>query len=528
MERADLISNLPSCSLINNRGDFCVYYTKFPFVCQERLLRSYPLAMLVDIIFKIWYNKLDAKLNFNGGIIPMNDIKNGIERLLEKMASENEKKRLLLNDRVMLTDYMPENGIWTRALQSALNEHEVVIIPSSSEPYILDGSVTVLSNRRIIAEKGAIIRLKKDTRVLMLRNTNTADGTHAPIIGVERNVNITIEGGIWEECCTHRMGYGSSGMYDEERSFFGVSTCMLLENVDGLTLKDLTFRNCGGFAVQLGEIRNAVIENIRFENCFADGIHVNGNTENIRIRNVAGEVGDDLVAFNMFDWQNSSINFGPCNNVICEDLVLSPKSHYKALRIEPGIYTFDDGTRVDCSLTNAIFRRISNIKTFKLYCQTPVYFPNEEPESADVGSGDNIFFEDISVELDEPIDKFDDYMNGNEIIGSFAAFELGLNVKNIYFKNIELKLHKEKFPCSYFACIGPKSIRLDNGAEVFDPYFSSVCENFHFENVKINGKKIEDITPYVKEIVFDGLYEDIASTAFGKINRIINVDKNRS
>ena len=223
----------------------------------------------------------------------------------------------------------------------------------------------------------------------------------------------------------------------------------------------------------------------------------------------------------MFDWQNSSINFGPCKNVICEDLELSPSSYYKALRIEPGIYTFDDGSKIDCSLTNAIFRRIKNIKTFKLYCQTPVYYVGEEPESADVGSGDNIFFEDISIDLDGPIDKFDDYMNSNKTIGSFGAFELGLNVKNIYFKNIDLTLYRDKFLYSYLICIGPKSIRLENGAEVFDPYLASTAENVYIENITINGKKPESISPYIRQIVFDGLYNDIPSTAYGEIKNII-------
>jgi hypothetical protein len=283
----------------------------------------------------------------------------------------------------------------------------------------------------------------------------------------------------------------------------------------------MTFKNCGGFGVQLGEAKNVVIENVTFDKCFADGIHVNGNVENLYISNVKGQVGDDLVALNMFDWQNSSINFGPCKNIICQDLVLSPNSQYKALRIEPGLYTFKNGLVVDCSLTNAIFRRIENIKTFKLYCQTPVYLPSDGPEPTGVGSGDNIFFEDIKIDLDGPIDRFEEYLNGDKVVGTFACFELGLNVGSIYFKNIEVTLHKEIFPESYFLCIGPKSIRLENGGEVFDPYLSSVAENVYFESITINEKKPKDISPFVKEIVFDGLYSDIASDGSGKIMNII-------
>lgn len=450
----------------------------------------------------------------------MENIKVNIENLLKTVKKENIDKISTLNDTVYLTDYNSNNGIWTNALQTALNEHQVVIIPNTKEPYYIDNSILIPSNRRIIAENGATIRLTDTTKVLMMRNTNTADGTHAPI-NAPKNYNISIEGGRWEDWCPHRMGYGNSGKYDEQRSFYGVSTCMLLENIENLTLKNMTFKNCGGFAIQIGEAKNIIIENILFENCFADGIHVNGNVENIHIKNVSGEVGDDLVAFNMYDWQDSSINFGPLKNAICEDLTLSPNSHYKAIRIEPGIYTFDDGSQVDCSLTNAIFRRIHNIKTYKLYCQTPPYFPENNPEKGDVGSGDNIFFEDIDVDLDAPIDLIGGYVTNDETTGTFAAFELGLNAKNIYFKNINLTLHREKYPHSYLMCIGPKSVRFDDGREVFDPYFSSTVENVHLENITVNGEKPTDITPYIKEIEFYNLYSDIPSTAKGKIKNVI-------
>ena len=447
----------------------------------------------------------------------MDKIKENIELLLKKVAQENEKLRASLSDKVCLTDYAPKGDVWTDALQQALNEHEIVIIPKNEKPYYVDKSVIIPSNRHIIAQDGAVIKIHESSHLLMLRNEHTKDGTHKPITG-ERTKNITIEGGLWQEWCPHRMGYGLSGMYDSERSLFGVSTCMLFNNMDNLTLKNMTFEHCGGFAVQLGDISRVIIESIRFVNCFADGIHVNGNTRDMQIRDVRGEVGEDLVALNLYDWQNSSVNFGPCENVICEDLELSKSSHYKALRIEPGIYTYDDGAQVDCALYNAIIRRVEGINTFKLYCQTPPYGVGELPEAAQVGSGDNIFFEDIKIDLDEPIDPLDEYLNSHPLKGTFAGFELGLNVKSLYLKNIDLTLHRDKYPLSYLLCIGPKSVRLPNGTEIFDPYFSSVAQNVYLENITVNGEKITDATPYVKEITFDRLYEDIPSTASGKIN----------
>ena len=56
--------------------------------------------------------------------------------------------------------------------------------------------------------------------------------------------------------------------------------------------------------------------------CYADGIHINGNTDKVFLRNVEGKVGDDIIALNMFDWKDSSINFGPIDTVWCENIKL--------------------------------------------------------------------------------------------------------------------------------------------------------------------------------------------------------------
>ena len=114
-----------------------------------------------------------------------------------------------------------------------------------------------------------------------------------------------------------------------------------------------------------------------------------------------------------------------------------------------------------------------------------------------------------------------EYIESDPVKGSIAGFELGLNVKNIYFKNIDITLHRDKYPYSYLLCIGPKSSRFDDGIEVFDPYFSSVAQNVYLENITVNGKCPKDIYPYIREIVFDNLYDDISSTGYGKIENII-------
>lgn len=441
------------------------------------------------------------------------------------MRRENEARRRALTDRVSLSDYAGLCGewdgvrVWGDALQTALAEHETVVIPPADEPYLLEKTVTVPSNRCIDA-RGAVIRLADGVTTLMLRNEHTADGTHAPIPAGNRDENITVLGGRWEEYHTARAGYGRSGKYDEERSFFGVSTCMLFGNLDRLTLSGVTFAHTAGFAVQCGDLSAAVFEEIRFDCCYADGLHLNGNMTDVLVRDVKGQVGDDLVALNMYDWQNSSVNFGPMRNVLCEDLELTADSRYKAIRIEPGLYTYRDGSTVDCSLTDAVIRRVRGIKTFKLYFQTPRYRLGTSPEPGGVGSADNLYFEDIVLDLDTPIDRMPAYMDSDPRRGTFAAFELGANIGRIRLEKIDLTLHRQRFPLSYLACIGPKSVRREEW-EIFDPYLSSHAARLELCDIRINGQKIDDPAPYLREIAFDDINGDGHSTGRGTFGEVI-------
>lgn len=451
--------------------------------------------------------------------------------LLEKMKAENLSKIQKLIKKASLTDYKNlmtkdgENEIWSDALQKALNENEYVFIPKKSSPYYIDKTVTIPSNRHIEAEDGAVIKQSENIEFLMLRNENTVDGTHFPIKNVKKDCNISINGGRWEESYTKRLGYRQSGKFDDDEThYFGVSTCLLFNNVDGLTLTNMTFEHTAGFSVQTGELTNGVFENITFVECFADGLHVNGNTKNVLIRNVKGQVGDDLVALNMYDWQNSSVNFGPGENILCENLELAKGSRYAAMRIEPGMYYFDNGEEVDCSLKNTYIKNVKGIKTFKLYFQTFPYVIGKDPEKGGAGSIDNVYFEDIDIDLDEPVDKLKEYIESDSVRGTMAAFELGSKIGKLTFSNINVTLHKDKFPMSYFLSIGPKSIPTTfdgKPAEVFDPYISSYIEELNLENVKINGSMNWDKNFGIKEIEFNDINNDGKSTAKGVIHKLI-------
>ncbi len=470
------------------------------------------------------------------------EIKRRIEASLLQMREENLAAIERLTDAVSLDVYAhltreSEHGtIWTDALQTALRDHERVIIPPSDTVYFIDDTVVVPSHRHIEAT-GAILRLTPDCEVLMLRNAHTVDGTHAPISTDVRDENISIHGGRWEESQTKRGGYGKSGRYTHfgedgnggGRLFYGVSTCLFFNNLSGLTLTDMTFAHTAGFAVQTGDLTNGVFENITFDACYADGLHLNGNSENLLIRQVRGEVGDDLVALNMYDWQNSSVDFGPTRNVLCDGLDLFPSSRYKALRIEPGIYTYDDGSTLDCGLFDAIIRHVTGIATFKMYFQTPCYRIGTEPERGGVGSSDNLFFEHIHVDLTGPIDKLGEYVESHPVKGTFAAFELGSHIGYVSFEHIDFTYYPEKFPMSCLVCVGPKSVRVGD-TEVFDPYLTSHVGTVVLSDIRVNGhvrqKTNAENEPLeweklVREIAFDDINGDGHSTGCGTIQEVI-------
>ncbi len=469
-------------------------------------------------------------------------IKQQIESSLLQMRTSNLTDVSALSDAVSLDAYIhltteTEQGrIWTSALQTALREHEIVVIPPSDQVYYLDDTVTIPSHRHIEAT-GATIRLTPGCEVLMLRNEHTADGTKGPIDQTYRDSNISIHGGTWEESHTKRGGYGRSGRYThfgddngQPRPFYGVSTCMLFNNLTGLTLTDMTFAHTAGFCVQTGDLTNGVFEHITFVSCYADGLHLNGNSENLLIRDIRGQVGDDLVALNMYDWQNSSVNFGPTRNVLCDGLALSPDSPYKALRIEPGIYTYDDGTTVDCGLFDAIIRHVTGISTFKMYFQTPGYKIGTAPERGGVGSSDNLFFEHITVDLTGPIDKLPEYVESHPVKGTFAAFELGSHIGYVSFSHIDFTYYPEKYPLSCLVCAGPKSVRIGD-TEIFDPYLTSHIGTVVLSDISVTAvtesqgefrhKANAENTDLVRTIAFDDINGDGHSTGCGTIREVI-------
>lgn len=433
-----------------------------------------------------------------------------------KAKERNEAAISRLTDSVSLSEYSSlvresEYGaIWTDALQTALNEHEIVIIPKSEETYWIDNTIVIPSNRRIEAE-GAEIRVVPEYPYIMVRNEHLHDGTFSPIDTSDRDCNISIHGGCWNEGASHR---GLRHFHADESSFYGVQTCMLFNNIDGLTMTDVTFSHAESFSVQIGDIKDGVFENFFFISCYADGLHINGNCENLYIRNFDGCVGDDLVALNMYDWLGSSINYGPAKNVFCENIHSPKESSAKAMRLQPGIFSFRDGTTVDCSLTNMYFRNLSGIFEYKLYFQSPPYRLGEKPEGGGAGSADNLFFENVDVvgqRTDYPIDVPE--------TGYFGMFLLNSNIGRISFENINYHVREDESPRTFLIAVGPMTWRRGD-IEVFDPYISSTVGTMEISDVFVNGVRAESSEGLVKAFGFNDVNKDGFSSGKGVIENL--------
>lgn len=434
-------------------------------------------------------------------------------------------KKINLSELEYLAVTPYKNGkIWSEAFSFALKNYEDIIIPAGK--YYVEKSLVVPQNRGIIADENAEIILIKGVKSLLLRNENVIDGSDKPIPKTAiKDENISITGGIWGEENDERLGYGKSGCFDENNSMVGVSTCFLLSSVKNLTLKNLTFRHTAGFAIQMGNISNFAVENICFDVCYADGLHINGGTENGTVKNLYGHTEDDLIALNAYDWDNSSINFGKIENLVVDGVKCDVDGNvHKSIRIQPGIYPYKSGEKEDCFVKNLTIKNVSGVACFKMYLQTPAYttFPEK---NVGVGRMENILFENISADTSEPVDKQPNYLSGNTVTGNFATFEIGSNVKNLTFNNVKTVLNKTKYPNSYFIAVGPKTQYIaEKKLELFDPYVCCTIQKINFENVYINNEKKDDLTGFIKEISYDNLYP--SALPFGK-GKIISVSKEK-
>ena len=191
----------------------------------------------------------------------------------------------------------------TSAIQSMLDKCGLVEIPDGR--YLISKPLIIRSNTHLKLSSQATLRLADGANCSLLDN----DGLYTD----ETNVNITIDGGIWDgnhkaqerqripnEC---RPGDENEDKICDKQTYISniyLVLMMRLVHTQGLQLKNLTFKDPTSYAVQIADCRYFNIENITFDYDLSkpnmDGLHIQGPARFGKIRNVFGNANDDHVA----------------------------------------------------------------------------------------------------------------------------------------------------------------------------------------------------------------------------------------
>ncbi|MFY7809087.1 MAG: hypothetical protein ACOVSV_08945 [Fimbriimonadaceae bacterium] len=189
--------------------------------------------------------------------------------------------------------------VWTQAMQATLDAQGTLHIPARAQPYYLDGPLILKSGQKLSADPTAKIRLKPGSNTCMVRNEHVVTLNTKPVPANQPlDTDITIEGGIWTTLATTENEWNGNllGRSSKENPAFGTHGVILLQNVRGVTVKNLTVRQSRPFGVHLANAHGFTVENITLEEHRRDGVHVTGPASDGVIRGVRGNSSDDDVA----------------------------------------------------------------------------------------------------------------------------------------------------------------------------------------------------------------------------------------
>lgn len=191
----------------------------------------------------------------------------------------------------------------TDAIQAMLDMCGTVRIPDGR--YLITKPLIIHSNTHLILSSLATLRLADRANCSILDN----DGLYSD----ETNVNITIEGGIWDG--NHMMqerqkipNEGRPGDENEDKicdkqtyiSNIYVVFMVRLVHTRHLQVKNLTFKDPTSYAIHIADSRYFTVENITLDYDLLkpnmDGVHIQGPARFGKIRNIFGNANDDHVA----------------------------------------------------------------------------------------------------------------------------------------------------------------------------------------------------------------------------------------
>jgi hypothetical protein len=218
--------------------------------------------------------------------------------------------------------------IWTTAFQRHIDEKKRLEIPARAEPYYVDGPLVLPSGATIVADPKAEIRLTPGVNTCIVRNANLVGFADGPVSAdLQPDTEITIEGGIWTTtlATTPEAPQGNvRGRSASAKPVAGTHGVILLHNVRGVRIRDITIRESRPFAIHLGNVKDFVVDGLRLDHTHRDGVHVSGPASDGLIRNVRGVSKDDPVALTAWDWRQYAPSYGPIERIVIEDVTGSP------------------------------------------------------------------------------------------------------------------------------------------------------------------------------------------------------------
>lgn len=191
----------------------------------------------------------------------------------------------------------------TAAIQAMLDRCGTVNLPDGY--YLISRPLIIHSHTHFLLSSGATLHLADGANCSLLDN----DGLYSD----ERNTSIVIEGGIWDgnhtaqkrqkipnEC---RPGDINEDQPCDKQIYISniyVVFMVRLVHTQGLTVKNLTFKNPTSYAIHIADARYFHVENITLDYDLAkrnmDGVHIQGPARFGRIQNIFGNANDDHVA----------------------------------------------------------------------------------------------------------------------------------------------------------------------------------------------------------------------------------------
>jgi len=191
----------------------------------------------------------------------------------------------------------------TSAIQKMLDKCGRVEIPDGR--YLITRPLIIHSNTHLILSAQAVFRLADGANCSLLDN----DGLYSD----ETNVNITIEGGIWDgnHMAQERQKIPNEGRpgddnedktCDKQTYISNIYTIFMvrLVHTKNLQVKNLTFKDPTSYAIQIADTRYFSVENITLDYDLLkpnmDGVHIQGPARFGKIRNIFGNANDDHVA----------------------------------------------------------------------------------------------------------------------------------------------------------------------------------------------------------------------------------------